>query len=39
VAGEALSKHLPTILPALLLALSHAIDTPQEKPVNIYLKV
>ncbi|RWS09505.1 Translational activator GCN1-like protein [Dinothrombium tinctorium] len=31
VAGESLSKHLTKILPALLLALSNALDTPNEK--------
>ncbi|RWS30291.1 Translational activator GCN1-like protein [Leptotrombidium deliense] len=31
VAGESLSKHLSKILPALLLALSNALDKPNEK--------
>lgn len=38
VAGDALTKHLSKILPALLSALSGKMDTPDETEVNyIYL--
>lgn len=38
MAGDSLSRHLPKILPALLVALSEAIDTDDEKQV-CFLKV
>jgi hypothetical protein len=34
VAGDALTKHLSKILPALLSALSSKMDTPEETEVN-----